>query len=576
MCRAPSPNRRRVVQCLDGGQHPVEVEQRLTHAHEHDVRQPLPGRDQPARRRPHLVDDLGHLEVAPEAELAGRTERAADRAAGLARDAQRVTLARSGPGRVMHQDQFDEGTVSQPVERLLGQPAIRLAHLGIGDRVEAERRRRGPRAAAAGSVLMSAAVRASPRHTASPIWRARYAGSPRSTSQAVSSSVVRPEIPGRSSRVTSPMLAHDCRRSPDVLAATLPRSSARLQPAAPRRVPGAAHHRRQGLARRTRRSGGRWTAPRSTTRRRSARRPCRRTSPATADRPGPGVRARRPAARDPAGRPRGVSRRVRLAPSTGCSLWRDLAPQPGSEGVGQKVCRDLGQPRLEVRRRFVPRQRLTPAGDDRARVESLVHAHQADSRLGVAGEDRRRDRRRPAMARKERWVQVERPVREVQQRRRDKLAVVGQDGESGSEPEHRGDRLGRAQPLQGQDRRDVRGCGRQPRSRVGVSTWRRPASRGGAVTTPTSSTSGCSARRRRAGIPNAPLPRKTVRTREPPARPSVTPGRSSPRGPPRRPRSKHRPPSARPSTRDSRCTACRQGGRARAGAPGPAVPSRRP
>ena len=132
-----------VVQCLDGGQHPVEVEQRLTHAHEHDVGEPLPGRDQPARRRAHLVDDLGHLEVAPEAELAGRTERAADRAAGLARDAQRVALARSGPGRVMHQDRFDEGPVSQPMERLLGQPAIRLAHLGIGDRVEAERRVEG-------------------------------------------------------------------------------------------------------------------------------------------------------------------------------------------------------------------------------------------------------------------------------------------------------------------------------------------------------------------------------------------------------------------------------------------------
>ena len=126
-----------VVERLDGGQHPVEVEQRLAHAHEHDVGQPLPGRDQPARRDAHLVDDLGHLEVAPEAELAGRAERAADRAAGLARDAQRVALARSGPRRVVHQDRLDEGPVGQPMERLLGQPAIRLAHLGIGDGVEA-------------------------------------------------------------------------------------------------------------------------------------------------------------------------------------------------------------------------------------------------------------------------------------------------------------------------------------------------------------------------------------------------------------------------------------------------------
>ena len=85
----------------------------------------------------HLVDDLGHLEVAPEAELAGRAERAADRAAGLARDAQRVALARSGPRRVVHQDRFDEGPVGQPMERLLGQPAVGLAHLGLGDGVEA-------------------------------------------------------------------------------------------------------------------------------------------------------------------------------------------------------------------------------------------------------------------------------------------------------------------------------------------------------------------------------------------------------------------------------------------------------
>ena len=47
-----------------------------------------------------LVDDLGDLEVAVEAELAGRAERAADGAAGLARDAQRVPLAaaRRAPG----------------------------------------------------------------------------------------------------------------------------------------------------------------------------------------------------------------------------------------------------------------------------------------------------------------------------------------------------------------------------------------------------------------------------------------------------------------------------------------------
>ena len=95
------------------------------------------------RRRdgePDLVDDLGHLEVAPEAELAGRAERAADRAAGLARDAQRMPLARTGPRRVVHQDQFDERAVGKPVERLLGQAAVRVLQLGIGDGVEREGR----------------------------------------------------------------------------------------------------------------------------------------------------------------------------------------------------------------------------------------------------------------------------------------------------------------------------------------------------------------------------------------------------------------------------------------------------
>ena len=91
------PEPPRVVERLDRGQHAVEVEQRLAHAHEHDVRQPLAVRGQPARGVADLVDDLGRLEVAPEAELAGRAERAADRAAGLARDAQRVPLARCRP-----------------------------------------------------------------------------------------------------------------------------------------------------------------------------------------------------------------------------------------------------------------------------------------------------------------------------------------------------------------------------------------------------------------------------------------------------------------------------------------------
>ena len=41
-------------------------------------------------------------------------------------------------GRVVHQHRLDERAVGEPVERLLGQPAVGDAELGVGDRVEAE------------------------------------------------------------------------------------------------------------------------------------------------------------------------------------------------------------------------------------------------------------------------------------------------------------------------------------------------------------------------------------------------------------------------------------------------------
>ena len=97
-----------VVERLDGGQHAVEVEQRLAHPHEHDIGQSTAVRDQPAGRVPDLVDDLGGLEVASEPELARRAERAADGAADLARDAQGVPLPGSPPCRVVHQHGLDQ------------------------------------------------------------------------------------------------------------------------------------------------------------------------------------------------------------------------------------------------------------------------------------------------------------------------------------------------------------------------------------------------------------------------------------------------------------------------------------
>ena len=139
MCRAPRPNRRgsdsavtasRTRSRLSSGS-PIPMNTTL-------VRR-LPAGGQPPGRLADLVDDLGRLEVASEAELTGRAERAADRAAGLARDAHRVPLAVTGPRRVVHEDRLDERAVREPMERLLGQAAIGRPDLGLDERVEAER-----------------------------------------------------------------------------------------------------------------------------------------------------------------------------------------------------------------------------------------------------------------------------------------------------------------------------------------------------------------------------------------------------------------------------------------------------
>src|SRR6185369_2162540 len=76
--------------------HGVQVEHRLAHAHEYDVAHfPVAGADaarlsvhtQGLVSEPQLADDLGRREVAVEALLAGRAERAIERATGLARHA---------------------------------------------------------------------------------------------------------------------------------------------------------------------------------------------------------------------------------------------------------------------------------------------------------------------------------------------------------------------------------------------------------------------------------------------------------------------------------------------------------
>ena len=179
---SPEPKALRVGQCRDGLQHPVQVEQRLTHAHEHDVRQASTIERQAARHGAHLVDDLRGLEISAEAELAGGTERAAHGAARLAGDAHRVSLALTGPGRIVHEHRLDEGTVGQAVQGLFGQAAIRHAQLGLGQSVEPEGRiQLRAQVCGQGEHIRSAGGMACPqclRHLARPVGRFLSGGEP--------------------------------------------------------------------------------------------------------------------------------------------------------------------------------------------------------------------------------------------------------------------------------------------------------------------------------------------------------------------------------------------------------------
>src|SRR5690606_9798957 len=78
---------------IHGGDHVVEIEQRLTHAHHHHVGDGTVDLGRHAAERlvgdPHLADDLGGRQIAVESLLAGRAETAIQRTARLRGDAQR-------------------------------------------------------------------------------------------------------------------------------------------------------------------------------------------------------------------------------------------------------------------------------------------------------------------------------------------------------------------------------------------------------------------------------------------------------------------------------------------------------
>ena len=67
-------------------------------------------------------------------------------------------------------------------------------------------------------------------------------------------------------------------------------------------------------------------------------------------------------------------------------------------GLQEQGRTDLGEPARQRRRVLVGFDGHRAGRENRAVVELLVHAHDRDASLAVAGEDGVRDRRRPPMA----------------------------------------------------------------------------------------------------------------------------------------------------------------------------------
>ena len=381
-----------------------------------------PSAGEPARGVADLVDDLGGLEVAPEPELAGRAERAADRAAGLARDAQGVALALARAGRVVHQHRLDRAPRRTGDGGAFSvRPAVGRPELGVADRVEPERAVDRVPQSARGASAHPRPTSPAGRQTASPTWRARYAGSPRVASQAVSSSGARPDRPGRGSRAAAgrrsgggPRRRRLGRRSREriVHAGRHGTAHAERPPTAPCRADDHGRPRRNASPVIRRPPAG-WTSSQDEAARRPSPGPGRllRHDPArlvvASARPGdrrpPDDRAGRRRL-DEAARPRQIGadlaleqrrRHGRVEPPVGApqrprqsstprlalGLRLHLARQPRVERSPQQPGRGdrAGAPRAPARSR---RHRAASARwpDERARVDAGVHPHQASPR----------------------------------------------------------------------------------------------------------------------------------------------------------------------------------------------------
>ena len=449
MCRAPSPNRSGSLRASTA----ASTRSRLSSGSPIPMKttfvRRLPSVGQAARGVADLVDDLGRLEIPGEAELAGRAERAADRAARLARDAQRVALALGAARRVVHEDRLDERAVRQPMEPLLGQAAVGQAHLGVVDGVEAEgrgellaeRRRQRPDV-----VERSDVVRATPRRR--PGGRGTPAGPPAPATRRDRRGRT-PEMPGRASRRgPAPWLrpaGWPCAES------TRSRSSTR-----PRRRPAGRHGRRScpastagrgGTPRRS--SAGRLPAgprgaragPRRSRARDRARSGTIRPGSSSAsdgadaarqdDEPlavgleeGPRPRQVGPhLALEQPGRRGRVEPAVRPAERAGSSSRRPpacgvAAISPSSHGLQRAGEQPGGRDReagLEGRR--ASRRRRGPSAPARrsARCRGRRPSGSGSRRSACRRRGSRRDRRGAAVARQERRVQVQRAVAPVEE-----------------------------------------------------------------------------------------------------------------------------------------------------------------
>ena len=169
--------------------------------------------------------------------------------------------------------------------------------------------------------------------------------------------------------------------------------------------------------------------------RRVGRRASRRTCPATAGRPGPGAPARSRAAsgsRRPSSRRSG---RVRVRPRSagGSPAARRPATDRATRRAGRRASRPARPPApVSSRRRRAPSACATigPVSSPSSMRISVTPVS------GVTGEDRRRDRRRAAVPRQQRRVEVEGAVARVEQGRRHDPAVVGEDEQIRHQGQH--------------------------------------------------------------------------------------------------------------------------------------------